>query len=77
MGMNIKAKERFDDTKQSEYCYIMQSENYGAIDAVATKEMIPLSAEAIMNSPFSFSFLVVWALMAGRQPPFHEKNTRF
>ena len=77
MGMNIKAKERFDDTKQSEYRYIMQPENYGAIDAVATKEMIPLSAEAIMNSPFSFSFLVVWALMAGRQPPFHEKNTQF
>ena len=49
----------------------------GSNKGLATKEMIPLSAEAIMNSPFSFSFLVVWALMAGRQPPFHEKITRF
>lgn len=77
MGMNIKAKERLDDTKQSEYRYIMQSENYGSIDAVTTKEVTPLSAAAFMNSPFSFSFLVVWALMGDRQPPFHEKIAQF
>ena len=80
MGMNIKAKERlvrFDSSKQGEYRYIMQPENYGSIDAVTTKEVTPLSAAAFMNSPFSFSFLVVWALMGDRQPPFHEKITQF